>query len=166
MNSMRAKSARWVVLINILLSVSCSLNQPSIPENNTLQIPVATEEPLQIAEPPEVENPPEAPSIEKRYYTHEIKWPGERLILLARWYTGKGANWPRLHAANPSIDPKRIKIGDSILIPENLLTTRNPMPKSFLLPKADKTKHPLTPSAQSPANITEVDLFGPIDSET
>ena len=66
------------------------------------------------------------------YLTHTIKWRGENLSIIARWYTGSSKNWMNLIEANPGIKPRRIEIGDSILIPEALLETRQPMPIDFL----------------------------------
>jgi hypothetical protein len=63
------------------------------------------------------------------YFEHQIRWPGESLSLISKWYTGKYKNWTKLVAHNPQIDPKRIRIGQRILIPEDMLTTRDPLPQ-------------------------------------
>ncbi len=101
------------------------------------------------------------------YYTHTIKWPGENLSRISRWYTGSDKNWLRILEANPSIDPKRIKIGDSILIPEDLMTTHEPLPKSYLAPVApvNKKKAPVAAAPEKTVPPTgEFELFGPIDT--
>jgi len=69
--------------------------------------------------------PPSPPEAD--YFTHTIKWHGENLSWIARWYTGSSKNWIYLVGANPGIKPRRIDIGDSVLIPKNLLITHQPM---------------------------------------
>ena len=72
-----------------------------------------------------------APVSETQYFSHIIKWPGENLTRISVWYTGTINNWQRIQEVNLSIDPRRIDIGDTILIPENLLITSEPMPMDF-----------------------------------
>lgn len=69
---------------------------------------------------------------EPESYIHTVSLEGETLSLIAKWYTGDLGNWKALAEANPGIDPNRIFMGDEILIPEDLLVTRDPMPQSFL----------------------------------
>jgi hypothetical protein len=71
-------------------------------------------------------------------FVHTVSLSGETLSLIAKWYTGSLNNWHQLAAANPQIDPNRIFIGNEIVIPEELLTTREPLPQSFL----DQTHSP------------------------
>jgi hypothetical protein len=85
--------------------------------------------------------------------------------IIAGWYTGDIENWKTLAQANPNIDPARIFVGNKILIPEDLLKTREPMPKDFVdgfYPKA-KTKTPPSKPVPSPQKDKEEepDLFGP-----
>jgi hypothetical protein len=63
------------------------------------------------------------------FFEHQVCWPGESLSLIAKWYTGKYQNWQQLAVYNPQIDPKRIRIGQKILIPEDILITRDPLPR-------------------------------------
>jgi hypothetical protein len=95
-------------------------------------------------------------------WAHKIRHRRETLFSIALWYTGSGENWPRLIEANPDIDPKRIHIGDTILIPEDLLITRRPVPADFLKPKQ---KHPKAKKPHPPAKSQEMPLFGPIDND-
>ena len=108
------------------------------------------------------EPPPDAPKT--TYYTHIIKWPGENLSRISRWYTGSEKNWLRILEVNPSINPKKIKIGDSIFIPEDLMTTHEPMPKSHLAPLAPVNKKKSAPSVKAAPQAGEMELFGPIDT--
>jgi hypothetical protein len=67
----------------------------------------------------------------KECYRHTVRWPGESMSLIARWYTGSSRNWRKLAKANPSIDPNRIKKGHVIVIPTKLLKTREPLPQKI-----------------------------------
>ena len=101
--------------------------------------------------------PPPRPA----YYEHNVRWPGESLSIIAKWYTGSVDNWKALSKANPKINPSRIYKDQKIRIPENLLKTREPLPKSFLS-DADKGKSQAPPSEpQPPQDEEEPQLFGP-----
>ena len=65
------------------------------------------------------------------YYKHTICWPGETLSLISKWYTGKYTNWKKIVNHNPEIDPRRIKIGQKIYIPDNMLRTRKALSQKF-----------------------------------
>lgn len=108
---------------------------------------------------------PSVTHVEK-YFTHTIKWVGENLIRISRWYTGSGKNWLQINEANPSIDPKRIKIGDTVLIPEKLLVTNEPMPIDYRGPGAIKKMGEVEPSGNPLPKTQEIELFGPIDNDT
>ena len=124
-------------------------------------------------------NPPEAMpttiqevNIEKSekpaYYVHTVRWPGEMLYIISKWYTGKFKNSIAIANANPKLNPNRIFIGNKILIPEALLKTSEPMPKSFVsqFVREEKRKtSPTKPLPQStssePSEEEEPELFGP-----
>ncbi len=65
----------------------------------------------------------------RQYFHHRVRWAGESLSLISRWYTGSTRNWRKLADANPAMRPNRIRTGDIILIPPGLLKTRKPMPR-------------------------------------
>ncbi len=65
------------------------------------------------------------------YHEHKIRWPGETLSVVSKWYTGRYTNWKKLVNHNPEINPNRIKIGQKIYIPDSLLKTRKPLPEKF-----------------------------------
>jgi len=65
----------------------------------------------------------------KKCYRHTVAWPGESLSLIARWYTGSSKNWRELAKANPRLKPNRIKRGNVIAIPTEMLKTREPLPQ-------------------------------------
>lgn len=124
--------------------------------------------------PPETTPPEEKGPQTKapKYLTHTIQYAGETLSGIARWYTGDTRNWRALARANPTIEPKRMQIGDTIRIPEEMVTNRKPMPAVKTTsrqtadpppppPKEDKTLFgPIETSAPSSEN----QLFGPVDS--
>jgi len=110
--------------------------------------------------------PPEAPlPAPPPYFDHTVRWPGENLIRIAWWYTGSGNNWKYIAEANPSLEPRRMQIGDSIQIPVGLLKTRVPMPKSYRIPVARKRKPQSAPVASPLLPDEDIELFGPVDSE-
>lgn len=65
----------------------------------------------------------------QEYFKHTVRWQGESLSLIARWYTGSSNNWRMLARANPNLNPNRIKSGNCIFIPPGALITRNPLPQ-------------------------------------
>ena len=166
----RAATAPWFLMMVFLWPFGCSMIQPAVHKNIPPPAPVPqTIEQLpeyqpQQASPQEV-LPPSPPPPEIKYFTHEIKWSGEDLSSIARWYTGSAKNWMRLVEVNPGIDPKRINIGDSVLIPEDLLTTRKLMPIDFLPSTSNKKKAP-PPPAKQVVKSDKITLFGPIDTVT
>jgi hypothetical protein len=137
-----------VVFFCISWNSGCSPLSPAIPQDK----PPAT--------------PPERHESHKRqYFIHKVAGPGENFTRISKWYTGSGENWVSLVEANPLIHPRRIKIGDAILIPENLLIRRDPMPINP--PPVAKQKEKLSePSAAAISPIRESELFGPIDIDT
>jgi len=95
------------------------------------------------------------------YYTYTVKWSGESVSIIAAWYTGDLQNWKILAQANPALNPNLIFPGIKVLIPENIMKTRDPMPKEFVdsfYPKA-KVKTPPKPEEQK--KDEEPSLFGP-----
>lgn len=80
---------------------------------------------------PQRQNAGTAPARqESPYIDHIVQYPGETLSIIANWYTGSGRNWELVLDANPGVDPRRIRLGDLIRIPRELLTREDPMPRS------------------------------------
>jgi hypothetical protein len=107
--------------------------------------------------PPQV--PPTKPA--PRFYVHVVRWKTETLSFIAEWYTGSWKKWGALATANPDLDPKRIKIGDTIRIPEALLKTRTPLPSDFLRTAvSEKAVQPAPPresaEKRNPVRVLEV----------
>ena len=85
------------------------------------------------------------------YYYHRVKYSGETLSIIAKWYTGDADNWQKLAKANPKLNPKRILVGDKIRIPRNLLSTKRPMTRSFVVASTQK-KQPKS-SSGTPSQV-------------
>jgi hypothetical protein len=63
------------------------------------------------------------------YFEHKVRWPGESLSLIAKWYTGRLENWKALARANPNLNPNRILLGNDIYIPLEMMKTKKPLPR-------------------------------------
>jgi LysM repeat protein len=119
------------------------------------------------AEPPAEEAAQPSPAAAPEPFVHRVN-AGETLGGIARWYTGKEANWRRLAQVNPDIQPQRMQIGALIRIPEDLLIRRAPMPRTVQPIPASKEAPPATSAddaqSQTPPPADDVELFGPIES--
>ena len=98
---------------------------------------------------------------------HMVKWQGESLSIIAKWYTGDVRNWKTLAEHNPLNDPDRIRIGDRVSIPEALIIMREPLPKGFVdshmqRPGQSRPAEPLEPAEPEP-DEDPPELFGPRD---
>jgi hypothetical protein len=63
------------------------------------------------------------------YFVHQVRWRGETLSLIAKWYTGHYGNWKALAQANPGLNPNRIALGNRIYIPPEMMKTQKPLPR-------------------------------------
>ena len=77
-------------------------------------------------------------SEQESYYAHKVRWEGETLSLIAKWYTGDQKNWKVLAKANPWLDPNDISTGHKIFIPRSILKTSKRMPHDFVLASTGK----------------------------
>jgi hypothetical protein len=69
---------------------------------------------------------------ETLFYVHTVRWPGESLSIISKWYTGNIDQWSAIAKANPAIDPNRIYAGMKIRIPKTIMTKEKPMPQEFV----------------------------------
>lgn len=113
----------------------------------------------------------------KAPFVHLVRWPQEILPIIAKWYTGDNKNWESIANANPNINPGHLFVGNKIFIPEDLLKTRDPIPREFVneyyvkLKKKKKSsksvKNPkkTTPATEKtmslPKQEDEFEIFGP-----
>jgi len=156
-----------LALILIFIFAGCAYQQPPLqpaPEEPSPAVEIKPETPvLEPATPVEPKTETEIP--EPRFYLHKVRWTEETLSHIAKWYTGSVKNWKTIAKANPGLDPKKIDVGDTISIPEELLTSHNPMPHSFVQPAVHKKNTPLSPPQKTSTQPKSPKLFGPIESE-
>lgn len=92
---------------------------------------------------------------------HTVRWQGESLWIIAKWYTGDGRNWETIAEANPGLDPRRIDIDDTIQVPDYLLKTRDPLPKSYVASQSQSRPSDSTESEEPAEDNEDLELFGP-----
>ena len=108
-------------------------------------------------------------SPQKAHFVHTVKYSGETLRIISKWYTGDVKNWEVLANANPHIDYNKMMAGNNIFIPENLLKTRKPLTKKYMdsyykknkPKKKSKKKKPTSKTKTPPEKKDEFDLIGP-----
>ena len=137
----------------------------SQPQKPPLPVPVKPEPVTVVPEIPSKVVPP-SPIPAPRFYIHRVRWKGETLFIISKWYTGSGNNWKALSKANPKLNPNLMIINEKIFIPEDLMKTRKPMPLSFLSSIIHK-KSASSFQANKPSNENLVtEMFGPIESDS
>ena len=100
-------------------------------------------------------------------FVHTVRWKGESLSYISKWYTGDYSNWRRLARANPGIKPNLIHKGNEIVIPKDILKTQAPLPKDFMtklaMKNASKGKavQKKSTSKQTEEEENPLPLFGP-----
>ena len=109
-----------------LAQANPKLKPKRIPANAAILIPVKL---VQKKTPPT-----EAFAAKHRVhdFVHQVKWRGETLSLIAKWYTGHYGNWKALARANPGLNPNHIVLGNRIHIPADLLKTQKRLPRKVV----------------------------------
>jgi len=144
----------------LLLLVNCS--RPQIESRQTPTDPPSL---VYAVKPTPEPRPPEPETVtEPVPYVHTVRRSGETLMVISRWYTGSADNWKRLVEANNGINPRQIRVGDKILIPEELVKTQQPMPADFMASKVQDKRVPTSRSLKKPTETNRIDLFGPIEN--
>jgi hypothetical protein len=64
---------------------------------------------------------------------HTIQVPGETLGIISFWYTGSVSNWKGIAEYNGKLNPRKLQLGTRILIPDEILKTRRPLPRVFVI---------------------------------
>ena len=105
--------------------------------------------------------PTKSKSPQTAQFMHTVRWPGESLSLIAKWYTGSYKNWRTLAKANPRINADHIKIGDKIIIPKKLLKTKKSMPRDFVLSASAKKKVESAKTEKQSSDSIGLELFEP-----
>ena len=157
--------AKGILTITLIWVFSgCAYQQPSLkpaPEEPPSAVEIKSETPVAVPDKPALT----IPTLEPRFYIHKVRWKEETLSHIAKWYTGAVKNWKAISKSNPELNPKQIHIGDTISIPEDLLTTRKKMPHSFVRPTVPKERTLLSVPKNTSAPLELPKLFEPIDSE-
>ena len=114
----------WVCLCSLFLSFGC------IPINMSSS---ETKQPnQQSTKGPTKEQTKKMKSIKQIYYIHIVRWDGESLSLISRWYIGNYKDWRLLAKHNPELNPYNIHVGDRVWIPKEKMKIFKQMPESFL----------------------------------
>lgn len=79
-------------------------------------------------------------SDENLPFFHQVRWEGETLSLIAKWYTGDWRNWKALAEVNPWAEPNNMFAGLKVKIPRQLLKTTKKMPREFVLSSVSQKK--------------------------
>ncbi|NCC23706.1 MAG: LysM domain-containing protein [Deltaproteobacteria bacterium] len=72
-----------------------------------------------------------SPATEK-HLSHTIRHQGETLAIISQWYTGDPGHWRTLMNLNGIASPTALRLGQTIVIPMNLVKTSKPLPASFI----------------------------------
>jgi hypothetical protein len=84
---------------------------------------------------------PDIKEVQKtKPYQHTIRWPGENLSIISKWYTGSVNNWKIIAQTNPKIHANSLGIGTILLIPADIVIRRQSMPRDYLI-KFKRSRH-------------------------
>ena len=157
---MQKKITGLFLFFLVLFFCGCVATQPTpvekAPEKETPQIvdpdpaviqPII-EENAQIAEEPED-------------IVHHVKYDGETLSIIAKWYTGAYKNWDILAKSNPDINPDLLYLNSKIIIPGELVIRKEPMSKEFVVESLRKNSPKNRNEDKYSEDIEELQLFGP-----
>jgi hypothetical protein len=117
-----------------------------------------------------------ADTVNRQPCVHTVKYPGETLRIISKWYTGDENNWEAIAKANPFMDYEKMPAGTRVFIPENLLKTTDPLSEEFIaasiqkekpaeeikpVVKEEKKKVPVSKPKPRPKKDEDFDLIGP-----
>lgn len=74
----------------------------------------------------ELQKPLPPPEKEIPVIYHQVRYSGETLALIAKWYTGDSKNWKAIQEINPDMDPDRIVLDEVIRIPKSIALKERP----------------------------------------
>ena len=78
----------------------------------------------------------------QEFLVHRIRWKGETLSIIAKWYMGRIDAWEYLADLNPNLSPQNLQVGEKVKIPAEKVKISVPMPKDFLESFIGKTERP------------------------
>lgn len=125
--------------------------------------PAEPEKPKDPPAPPPASAPvPAKASPAEDFILHKVA-AGETLATIAKWYSGKTAAWREIAAANPGLEPSRLKEGQTLKIPLSLATVHRDPPQTSSSgsqgPPKKTSKEKDDPEGPAPAETKPV--FGP-----
>ncbi len=150
------KSALLLLLSGVTLLICSGCNLIGAKKTEVVYKPVDT-----------VKSPP---------YVHTVKYPGETLRIISKWYTEDENNWEAIAKANPYMDYETMPEGTRVFIPENLLKTTDPLSEGFIsdsiqkskpveevkpVVKEEEKKVPVSKPKPQPKKDEDFDLIGP-----
>jgi hypothetical protein len=123
--------ARWLVLAAFIWACSggCAMLQKS-PQKAEQSRETKKVAPVMVA----------SNSNQNLPFFHQIRWEGETLSMIAKWYTGDWRNWKALAKVNPWLEPNNLFTGLKVKIPRQLLKNEKDMPREFVLSSSSKNK--------------------------
>jgi hypothetical protein len=85
------------------------------------------------------------------YYYHKVKYPGETLSIIAKWYTGEVENWRKLM-------PRSFVVGSAKIKKQR---PSSPTPSDVKTTKTSQKRSESPPPSPPPDDIEVLELFGP-----
>ena len=127
-------TSKWLVCLSILLVFSACTQMQTFFKSDSNSVKA---------------KPAKSKVKKESYYVHKVRWEGETLSLIAKWYTGSQKNWKVLAKNNSWLEPNDLSIGHKIFIPRNLLKTKKPMPRDFVFASKSKPEVRQTKAKQA-----------------
>ncbi len=106
--------------------------------------------------------PPQEPS----YHTHTVSAQGETLAIIASWYTGDSQNWKAIADATPGLKPNKMRIGDVVNIPAQLVIKHEPLTKKALQQYLKRAVKAEPKNAPTPTPVPEITSAPEVQSQT
>ena len=91
---------------------------------------------------------------------HQVRFSGETLALIAKWYTGDSKNWKQILEVNEDMTPDRIFLDQVIRIPKGIAVRTD----SFSLKDLRKMQKPArgVPAEPAPEGFSEAPFIEPV----
>jgi hypothetical protein len=98
------------------------------------------------------------PPQTQQYLTHTVQYSGETLANISKWYTGQPSNWTIIQEANPSLNPRKLRIGYTVQIPQSLIVRADAFPKPKTTQVVRQDTPALEPASDSNASPQTTDF--------
>ena len=110
-----------------------------------------------------------APEPEIPVICHQVRYNGETLAIISKWYTGNPKNWREIVAVNDGLDPDRIFLDQVIRIPKRLAVKTEPFTLRDLREMQHKSVRPESaaqPLEPAPEGFDMAPYPGPEETPT